>query len=177
VSDEGAASLLHTVREREAETWGEQLFDVWATDIFSLLDLNNPEDLKTSARCRSVIWCANKCRTNVDGAEAGTMPCSHVLVEALDSIGTRELTEFLVHVMCTGTGVITEPDAKDLDFHRPLLVNLCRKRPNTKRSASVCIVSPVRLPLERLHGKHTTLTPMISPLAFFTFFNCLWAHQ
>ena len=45
------------------------------------------------------------------------------------------------------------------------------------KSASVCVVSPVRLPLERLHGKHTTLTPMISPLAFLTFFNCLWPYQ
>lgn len=54
VSNEGAAALLHTVGERETETWSKQLLDVWATDILILLNLNNPEDLKTSnavSRC------------------------------------------------------------------------------------------------------------------------------
>jgi len=83
MSDEGAATLLHTVWEREMEAWGKQLLDVWTADVLGLLDLNNSKD--------------------VDRPEAGTVPSSHVLVEALDSIGTRELTEFLVHVMCTGT--------------------------------------------------------------------------
>lgn len=113
----------------------------------------------------------------MDRAEAGTVPCGHVLVEALDGIGTRELTEFLVHVMCTGTGVVTEPDAKVLDLQWPLLVDLSRERAKHKPECSVCIVSPVRLLLERLHGKRTTLTPMISPLAFLTFFSCLYAYQ
>ena len=63
----------------------------------------------------------------MDRAEAGTVPGSHVLVEALDSIGARKLTEFLVHVMCTGTGVVTEPDAKVLDLQRLLLVDLRHK--------------------------------------------------
>ena len=63
----------------------------------------------------------------MDRAEAGTMPCSHVLVEAFDGIGTRELPEFLIHVMCTGTGVVTEPDAKGLDLQRCLLVKLGHK--------------------------------------------------
>lgn len=68
-------------------------------------------------------------------AEAGTVPGSHVLVEALYSVGTRELAEFLVHIMCTRTRVVTEPDAKVLDLQRFLLVNLHRKRAknNTKR--------------------------------------------
>ena len=113
----------------------------------------------------------------MDRTEASTVPGGHVLVEALDSIGTRELTEFLVHVVCTGTGVVTQPDTKVLDLQRLLLVDLHHKVPNTTQSASVCVVSPVRLPFERLHGKHTTLTPMISPLAFLTFFNCLWPYQ
>jgi len=56
------------------------------------------------------------------------MSGGHILVEALDSIGTRELTEFLVHVMCAGTRVITEPDAKVLDLHGLLLVDLRHKR-------------------------------------------------
>lgn len=60
--------------------------------------------------------------------EASTVPGGHVLVEALDSIGAREFTEFLVHVVCTGTRIITDPDAKILDLHRLLLVNLRHKR-------------------------------------------------
>ena len=69
----------------------------------------------------------------MDGAEAGTMPGSHVLVEALNGIGTRELTEFLVHVVCTGTGVVTQPDAKVLDLQGLLLVDLHHK--SAKRDA------------------------------------------
>lgn len=52
------------------------------------------------------------------------MPGGHVLVEALDSIGTREFTVFLVHVMCTGTRVVAEPDTKVLDLQGLLLVDL-----------------------------------------------------
>jgi len=96
MSDEGAATLLHTVWERETETRDEQLLDVWTANVLVLFDLNNPKD--------------------VDRAEAGTVPGSHVLVEALDSVGTRELAEFLIHVMCAGTRVVTEPDAKILDL-------------------------------------------------------------
>ena len=63
----------------------------------------------------------------MDRAEAGTVPGSHVLVKALDSIGTRELTEFLVHVVCAGTGIVTQPDTKVLDLQRFLLMDLCDK--------------------------------------------------
>lgn len=75
-------------------------------------------------------------------AEAGTVPRSHVLVEAFDSICTRELAEFLVHIMCTGAGIVTEPDAKDLDLQRPLLVNLRNKGSKRKtKSQRVCYQS------------------------------------
>ena len=37
--------------------------------------------------------------TYVDGPETGTMPRSHILVEALHSIRTGELTVLLVHVV------------------------------------------------------------------------------
>jgi len=103
VSDEGAAILLHTVREGETESRGKQLFDVGTADVLSLLDLNDPED--------------------VDRAEASTVPGSHILIEALDSVGTRKLSEFLVHVMCTRPGVVTDPDAEVLDLQGLLFVN------------------------------------------------------
>jgi hypothetical protein len=77
----------------------------------------------------------------MDRAEAGTVPGSHVLVEALDSIGTRELTEFLVHVMCTGTRVVTEPDAKVLDLQRLLLVDLRHKRADTNTEVPAYVLS------------------------------------
>ena len=39
--------------------------------------------------------------THVNRPEAGTMPGSHVLVQALNSRSTRELPKLLVHVMGT----------------------------------------------------------------------------
>ena len=55
MSHECAATLLHTVGERETETWGQQLLDVWTADILALRDLNNPEDLKTSTHRQSAF--------------------------------------------------------------------------------------------------------------------------
>ena len=55
MSDEGAATLLHTVWEREMEAWGKQLLNVRTADVLGLLDLNNSKDLKTSTRCQSVL--------------------------------------------------------------------------------------------------------------------------
>lgn len=47
MGDEGATAFLHAVGERKAEAWGKQLLDVRAADVFSLLDLNDPENLET----------------------------------------------------------------------------------------------------------------------------------
>jgi len=106
----------------------------------------------------------------MDGAEAGAMPSSHVLIQTLDSINSRKLTELLVHVMSPRTRVITKPDPKVLDLHRLLFVDLAER--SKDQSAT-----PFRLPLEGCKGQlvriHTTLTPMISPLAFLTFLSCL----
>ena len=60
----------------------------------------------------------------MDGPEPGTVTGCHVLVESLDGIGTSELTELLVHVVCAGAGIVTKPDSKVLDLERLLLVNL-----------------------------------------------------
>ena len=62
--------------------------------------------------------------TNVNGAEAGTMPRGHVLVQALDSIRTGQVPELLVHVVCSRTRIVANPDAKVLDFEGLLLRNL-----------------------------------------------------
>lgn len=63
-------------------------------------------------------------RAYVNRPEAGTMPGSHVLVKAVDCLGTGEFTEFLVHVVGSGARVITEPDAEVLNLERLGLVNL-----------------------------------------------------
>ena len=61
----------------------------------------------------------------MDGPETGTVPSGHILVQALDSICTRQLTELLVHVVGSGTRVVAQPDTKVLDFQWLLFVNLC----------------------------------------------------
>lgn len=43
--DLGAGCLGDAVRKREFEVLGKELLDVWALDIFGLLDLNNLENL------------------------------------------------------------------------------------------------------------------------------------
>lgn len=60
----------------------------------------------------------------MDGAEARTVTGGHVLVEGLDGVGAAHLTELLVHVVGTGAGVVTNPDAEVLDLERALLVDL-----------------------------------------------------
>jgi hypothetical protein len=60
----------------------------------------------------------------VDGAEAGTVTGSHVLVQRLDGISSAELTELLVHVVGAGAGVVTQPDTEVLDLGGTLLGDL-----------------------------------------------------
>ena len=70
----------------------------------------------------------------MDGAEAGTVTGSHVLVEALHGIRTGELAELLVHVVGAGARVVTEPDAEVLDLQGLLFVNLRGERNHAKRA-------------------------------------------
>jgi len=62
--------------------------------------------------------------THVNRPEASAMPGSHILVQALDGISPGEFTILLVHIMGSRTRVVSEPDAKVLDFERFLFVNL-----------------------------------------------------
>ena len=63
-------------------------------------------------------------KTYVDRPETRPVASSHVLVERLDGVRTAELTELLVHVVGTGTRVVTDPDTEVLDLQGLLLVNL-----------------------------------------------------
>lgn len=66
--------------------------------------------------------------TYVDGAETGTVTSSHVLVERIDGIGSRHLSELLVHVVSSGARVVTDPDTEVLDFEWSLLGDLNQAR-------------------------------------------------
>ena len=60
----------------------------------------------------------------MDRPETRTVTSGHILVEGLDGVRTAELTELLVHVVGTATGVVTDPDTEVLDLQGLLLVNL-----------------------------------------------------
>jgi hypothetical protein len=92
----------------------------------------------------------------VDGPKTGTVTGRHVLIEGLDSIGTREFTELLVHIVRAGTRVVAEPNTKILNLQGLLLVNLRIKwrEPNKNRAKRYGQL-PFRLPLERLQGTTT----------------------
>jgi len=91
------------MREREFEVLGDQLLDVWPSDVVRVGDFHHFE--------------------NMDAPEPGTMSRRHVLVERLDGISAAHLSVFLVHVVGAGAGVVTDPDAKVLDLERSLLVD------------------------------------------------------
>lgn len=63
----------------------------------------------------------------VDGPESGTMAGSHILIECLNSISPRHFPIFLVHVVCAGTRIVTNPDTEVLNLQWALLVDLERK--------------------------------------------------
>lgn len=121
VRDEGRAALPNTVGKRELEFRRKELLDVGSADIIRLLDLNHAENLHTTIRFASKQHFSH---THVDRPETGTVPRSHVLVEGLDGIGTAELTELLVHVVCSGARVVAEPDTEVLNLERLLFVDL-----------------------------------------------------
>lgn len=62
--------------------------------------------------------------THLDRPETGTVPGSHVLVEGGDGIGTGQITDFLVHVVCPGARVVSHPDTKVLHLVGLLLRDL-----------------------------------------------------
>lgn len=92
------------MRKRELEVLGQKLSGVWSLDVLGLLDLDDLED--------------------VNGAPSGSVTSSHVLVKGLDGADTGEITVFSVHVVDTGTRVVTDPDTEVLDLGRSLLVDL-----------------------------------------------------
>ena len=101
---EDGLGLLDAVGKRELEATDSQLLDVLALDVLSLLKLNNLED--------------------VDRSKSRSVAGSHILVKSVNGSSTGELTVLLVHVVGTGTRVVTDPDTEVLDLVGSLLVNL-----------------------------------------------------
>lgn len=52
------------------------------------------------------------------------MPGSHILVQAFYGISPCKFAEFLIHVVRSGAGVVSYPDAKVLDLEWLLFMNL-----------------------------------------------------
>lgn len=93
-----------TMRKGELETRGHELLDVRALDVLGLLNLGDLED--------------------VDRGETSTVAGSHVLVERLGGLSAGKSAELLVHVVSTGSRVVSEPNGEVLDLQGLLLVDL-----------------------------------------------------
>ena len=112
------------MRERELQALGEELLDVRAADALVVLDLNDTENLIETKSVNGHSPRRMITATYVNGAKAGTVTGSHVLVQRVDGISSAEFTELLVHVVGTATRVVTDPDTEVLDLQGLLLVNL-----------------------------------------------------
>ena len=62
--------------------------------------------------------------TYVDRPEAGTVAGSHIGVECLNGCDSGCLTVLLVHVVCAGSRVVSDPNAEVLDLQGVLLRDL-----------------------------------------------------
>lgn len=91
------------MRERELEIGSDELSNVLTLDIIGVLNLGDLE--------------------NVDRSKSSSVTSSQVLVESLNSGGTRKLTVLLVHVVSAGARIVTDPDAEVLDLGGGLLVD------------------------------------------------------
>lgn len=89
--------------KRELESGFQQLPDVRPLDVILLFNLGNSQDLDTP--------------------ESSSVSGGHVLVQGLDGGGSAQLSEFLVHVVGTGSRVVSEPDTEVLDLQGLLLVD------------------------------------------------------
>jgi len=91
------------MRKWELEVLRDQLLDVWASNVGSLFDFGDFEDMNRP--------------------ESGTMSGSHVLVKGVNGIGSRKFSVLLVHIVGAATGIISDPDSEVLDLQWALLVD------------------------------------------------------
>jgi hypothetical protein len=150
----------------ELEVLGEELLDVGAADIGGLLDLNDLEDLFGNDRQRTTQRVGVAGITHMDGPEAAAVAGSHVLVKGVDSIRSGKLAVLFVHVVGTGTGIVTDPDTEVLDLGGALLVNL-------RRAVLASVVDAIA----RIRCIRTTWRETISPALFLTFRSFFKKYQ
>lgn len=107
MSSKNRLGLLDSVGERELEVGNQKLSNVLSLDIISLLQFNNLKD--------------------VNGSESRSVSGGHVLVKGLDSTSSSNVSELLVHVVGTGSRVVSDPDTEVLDLGRSLFMNLANR--------------------------------------------------
>lgn len=90
--------------KRELEVLLKELLDVLSLDVVLGGKLNNLE--------------------HVDGSESRSVSGSHVLVQHLNSVGSRNISVLLVHVVGAGSRVVSDPDTEVLDLGGGLLGDL-----------------------------------------------------
>jgi len=91
------------VRKRESDLWALELFDFWANDAV----------------------CTKSSHLNdLNASETSTMTSSHVSVKLIDSTNARDVSEFLVDVVGSGSAVIAAQNAKIFDLCWSLVKNL-----------------------------------------------------
>jgi hypothetical protein len=114
------------VRKREGEVLLEELLDVWASDVLSLRDFGDLDNLVIlSVLVRSVSPAEY---AYLNRPETSTMSGGHILVERLDGVCAGHLAVLLVHVVRAGARVISNPDTEVLDLAWVLLGDLCSGR-------------------------------------------------
>ena len=94
--EDGLEGTSNAMRNGEFNLGIDELLNVRTTNLGSF-DFSNTDDL--------------------DGTETGTMTGSHVHVEGLNGFNTAHGTELLVHVVGTGTGIVTQPNTEILNLH------------------------------------------------------------
>lgn len=77
----------------------------------------------------------------MDRVSAGPVSCSHITVALGDSTSNTQVTVLAVHVVYTGTGLVTQPDTEILDFNGALLCDFlyqkfkqCKPKRSIKKS-------------------------------------------
>jgi hypothetical protein len=115
--------FANTVGKWEAKIRLKKLLDIRPANIFRLFNLNDAEDLRRTSH-QYQKYSHTSTDTHVDGPETGTVASCHVLIERFYSVRASELSELLVHVVCSGARIVADPYAKILHFQGLLFVNL-----------------------------------------------------
>lgn len=88
--------LLDSVRQWELQVLGQVLLNVLSLDVVGLFQFNNLQD--------------------VDVSKSGSVSGSQVLVHGFDGTNSGNVSVFLVHVVDTRSGFVSDPDTEGLDL-------------------------------------------------------------